>query len=159
MRIIGDYAIGGAVGATFYLQPMATEDLDIFVVLPATPGSSLLTLSPIYEALRAQGCEVEGAHIVAAGWPVQFLPASSPLEAEALQQARAVDLDGTPTRVMTAEHLAAIALHTGRAKDHARIIQFLEQGALNMERFADILTRHGLAAKWKRFQQRHLMPD
>jgi hypothetical protein len=27
--IIGEYAIGGAVGATFYLAPAATVDLDI----------------------------------------------------------------------------------------------------------------------------------
>ncbi len=29
--VIGAYAIGGAVGATFYLEPMATLDLDVFV--------------------------------------------------------------------------------------------------------------------------------
>ncbi len=29
--IIGAYAIGGAVGATFYLEPVATLDLDVFV--------------------------------------------------------------------------------------------------------------------------------
>ena len=29
--VIGQYAIGGAVGATFYLEPVATLDIDIFV--------------------------------------------------------------------------------------------------------------------------------
>lgn len=29
--VIGKYAIGGAVGATFYLEPAATLDIDIFV--------------------------------------------------------------------------------------------------------------------------------
>jgi len=29
--VIGEYAIGGAVGATFYLEPFATLDIDIFV--------------------------------------------------------------------------------------------------------------------------------
>lgn len=29
--VIGKYAIGGAVGATFYLEPSATLDVDIFV--------------------------------------------------------------------------------------------------------------------------------
>lgn len=33
--VIGKYAIGGAVGATFYLEPAATVDLDIFVTRPA----------------------------------------------------------------------------------------------------------------------------
>ena len=34
---IGKYAIGGAVGATFYLEPSATLDIDIFVSLEQRP--------------------------------------------------------------------------------------------------------------------------
>ena len=30
--VIGPYAIGGAVGAAFYLEPVATLDVDIFVL-------------------------------------------------------------------------------------------------------------------------------
>ena len=30
--VIERYAIGGAVGATFYLEPMATLDVDIFIL-------------------------------------------------------------------------------------------------------------------------------
>lgn len=43
--IIGKYAIGGAVGATVYLEPAATLDVDIFVMLPTAIGSSLLSLA------------------------------------------------------------------------------------------------------------------
>ena len=53
--VIGQYAIGGAVGATLYLEPAATLDVDVFVTLPAVAGSSLLMLSPIYDYLRAHG--------------------------------------------------------------------------------------------------------
>ena len=49
--VIGKYAIGGAVGAIFYLETFYTADLDIFVMLPTAPGSSLLSLTPIYEYL------------------------------------------------------------------------------------------------------------
>ncbi len=147
---IGQYAIGGAVGATFYLEPLATEDLDVFVILPTLPGHALVTLAPIYEYLREQGCIVEGEHVVAGGWPVQFLPASTPLLVEALERALPVDLDGVPTRVMSAEHLAAIALNTGRARDNARIVQFIEQHALNEPLLEEILKRHGLETKWKK---------
>jgi hypothetical protein len=31
--IIRKHAIGGAVGATFYLEPLATADVDIFAIL------------------------------------------------------------------------------------------------------------------------------
>jgi len=72
--VIDEYAIGGAVGATFYLEPSATEDVDIFVMLPTAPGSSLLSLSPIYDYLRARGCVAQGERIVIGDWPVQFLP-------------------------------------------------------------------------------------
>ena len=38
--VIARYAIGGAVGATFYLEPIATLDVDIFVIFRGeTPGS------------------------------------------------------------------------------------------------------------------------
>ena len=52
--------------------------------------------------------------------------------------------------------LVAIALETGRAKDHARILQFLEQSAVDRQTLKDIVERHGLSAKWSQFEQRFL---
>ena len=49
-----------------------------------------------------------------------------------------------PTRVFTAEHLCAIALQTGRPKDHARVAMFFEQGAIDRGVLDDILRRHDL---------------
>jgi hypothetical protein len=31
--VIGRYALGGAVGATFYLEPVRTVDVDVFVAI------------------------------------------------------------------------------------------------------------------------------
>jgi hypothetical protein len=56
--VIGKYAIGGAVGATFYLEPTATVDLDVFVALPST-GGGLLSLEGIYDYLKARGGKIE----------------------------------------------------------------------------------------------------
>ncbi len=78
--IIDKYAIGGAVAATFYLEPAATLDIDIFVVFPNIAGSSLITLSPIYQYLSARGCVLEHEHVMVEGWPVQFLPVGDALE-------------------------------------------------------------------------------
>ncbi len=36
--IIGRYAIGGAMAATFYAEPRFTFDLDVFVQLPESPS-------------------------------------------------------------------------------------------------------------------------
>jgi len=83
-RVIGKYAIGGAVGAIYYLEPSATLDIDIFVSIQTLSGSTLITLSPIYDDLTAQGYKTEGEYIVIEGWPVQFLPPSDPLTDSAI---------------------------------------------------------------------------
>lgn len=154
--VIEKYAIGGAVGATFYLEPSATLDVDIFVMLPIASGSSLLSLTPIHDYLTARGCEVQGEHIVISGWPVQFLPFGDDLEREALAAAVQVEVEGIPSWVMTSEHLVAIALNTGRPKDFARIVQFLEEDVVDRDTLRRILTRHGLVSKWEQFKRRYL---
>jgi hypothetical protein len=154
--VIQRYAIGGAVGATFYLEPVATLDVDVFVALQPEVGKLLANPQPIFDYLKARGGTMNGEYIVVAGWPVQFLPAANPLTAEALEQAVEKDVAGVPARVFTAEHLAAIALQTGRAKDKARLLQFAEAGGLDAARFQDIILRHGLTEAWKRFEKQFL---
>ena len=142
--IVERYAIGWSeLGATFYIEPVATLDVDIFVGFKHEPSQVMASLRPIFDYLTARGGVVEGEYLVLAGWPVQFLPPTSPLVEEALDEAATVDVEGTPARVFTAEHLAAIALQTGRAKDKARLLQFVEAGALEPKRFQAILARHG----------------
>lgn len=154
--VVARYAIGGAVGATFYLEPVATLDVDIFVTFHHQPHQVVVSPRPIFDYLTARGGVVEGEYIVMAGWPVQFLPATSPLVEEALAEAVTVDVEGTPARVFTAEHLAAIALQTGRAKDHARLLQFIEAAAINAERFQSLVGRYGLLDRWQTFERRFL---
>lgn len=154
--IVGNYAIGGAVGATFYLAPAATIDLDVFVTLPSTRHGALVTLSPIYEFLKGRGGKVQDEYMILDNWPVQFLLPANALEEEAVDQAIAIEVDAASTRVMSAEHLVAIALNTGRAKDYSRILQFLEQNAVDRAKLNRVLQRHGLSSKWKQFEQRFL---
>ena len=66
------------------------------------------------------------------------------------------DVEGTLARVFSAEHLAAIALQTGRAKNKARLLQFVEAGALEAARFQAILARHGLVDAWQKFERQFL---
>ena len=154
--VIDCYAIGGAVGATFYLEPSATLDVDVFITFQPGEGSLFLDPQPLFDYLKARGGAMEGEHIVIAGWPVQFLPAGTPLVEEALQEAVTKDVNGIPVRVFTAEHLAAIALQTGRAKDKARLLQFIESAALDATRFQATLARHGLHEAWQRFERQFL---
>src|SRR5215471_7493310 len=88
--IFSRYAIGGAMGAIFYTEPFLTFDLDVFVVLPQ-PACGLMSLVPIYDALRALGYEQkENECVVIEGIPVQFLPAYNALVEEALDHAQQI---------------------------------------------------------------------
>lgn len=154
--VIGQYAIGGAVGALFYLEPADTADIDIFISFAHPPGE-IISLAPIYAYLANLGYDkFEKEGVVIEGWPVQFLPPENALVEEALAEAVVTDVDGVPTRVMSAEHLVAIALQTGRMKDFLRILDFIKAGVLDTARLDDILDRHDLAGKMKRFEERYV---
>jgi len=154
--VIKRYAIGGAVGATFYLEPVSTLDVDVFIAFKPQQESIIISPAPIFDYLKRFGCKMEGEYIVISGWPVQFLPANGPLLEEAFDRAVEVDVEGVPARVLTAEYLAAIALQTGRARDKARVLQFIEAGALDSAKFERLLERHQLLDKWREFQRQFL---
>lgn len=149
--VISRYAIGGAVGAIFYMEPFLTYDLDVFVLLPQTAGG-LLTLGPIYEALKARGFEEEGECILIEGMPVQFLPAYNPLLKEALAEARETRYAETVTRVLRPEHLAAIMVQTCRDKDRQRFSTFMREAEQDADYLRGVLERHQLTERfnvWK----------
>ena len=70
--VIERYAIGGAVAATFYLEPVATLDVDVFVAFNPEPGQLIATPKPIFDYLAARGCSMKGEYVMIAGWPVQL---------------------------------------------------------------------------------------
>lgn len=106
--IVQRYAIGGAVGATFYLEPVATLDVDVFVAFGTSPGA-LISLEPIFGYLQSRGSRVEGEYI--------------------------------------------------HAKDKARLLHFIESGALDADRLKAILARHDVADNWQHFVQRFLTDE
>jgi hypothetical protein len=156
--IIERYAVGGAVAATRYIEPIQTFDLDIFVMFPISQ-SGLISLSPIYEYLKQLGYTPEGEFVDIEGWPVQFLPVFNKLTEEAMSNAIEVKFGDTPTRVFSAEYLAAIMLETGRPKDHSRLIHFFEFDSIDRSVLEDIVKRHSLKQKWDTFQKHFLSKD
>jgi len=147
--VLGRYAVGGAMAATFYIEPVLTFDLDVFVALPFKEG--LLTLAPLYDALRDRGYQEAGECVDIEGVPVQFLPVYNPLLEEALAEAVDVLYEATPTRVLRAEHLVAICVQTGREKDRERVRLFRAEADLDMDRLLGILGRHNLEEKWRQW--------
>jgi hypothetical protein len=159
-HVIENYAIGGAIGASFYLPAMQTEYIDAFVFLP--PSTELFaTLSPVYEALKAMGGEVDREYIRFGLWPLQILTDANPLIAEAIREAIDVNFEGTETRVFRPEHLCAIALQTGRSKDIARVMLFLEQKEVGLQALSKVASRYALGDRltkvlddsWGRFRE------
>lgn len=114
--VIEQYAIGGAVAAIFYIEPINTNDLDIFFHVREA-GSKGNVLAPLYEYLSKAGYEPRRETVEIEGWPVQFLPVFNRLIEEAVERAREIRFKRTKTRVMLAEHLVAIMAQTGRPKD------------------------------------------
>jgi hypothetical protein len=147
-RLLLRYAIGGAMGATFYIEPVLTYDLDIFIVIPEEGGHILNPLGPIYLELKRKGYAEVGECVEIEGVPVQFLPVYNALLKEALTEAREVFYDSVPTRVLTLEHLTAICVQTGRPKDRDRVRLIREEAKLDMEKLRPILKKHGLERRW-----------
>jgi hypothetical protein len=154
-KLIESYAIGGATAAFFYSEAVVTEDLDAFVLIAEPPGA-LLTLTPVYEYLKARGAIEQREHLIIAGTLVQIIPAYDALAEEAVRQAVESEIGQTVTRVMRAEHLIAVALKTGRTKDHARIALLLEEAEIDSALLTDILFRHDLMHRWDRFKNLNL---
>jgi hypothetical protein len=148
--VLGRYAIGGAMGAMFYIEPVLTFDLDVFVLLPQK--GDLILLTPLYEALKRQGYATEeGESVNIEGVPVQFLPAYNQLLEEALAEAQEIVYENTPTRILRAEHLMAICLQTGREKDRDRIRLFREEATIDAGYLDGVLKRFGLEEKWRQW--------
>lgn len=150
--IIQNYALFGAVAQMRYTEPVATLDADVLVILSDDTG--LDVLAPIYSYCRKCGYVPEGEAILVGKWPVQFVPTFSPLTEEAVREAETGDIAGVPVRVVSAVHLAVIALSVGRPKDHLRILALIEADATPEEEIEKLAARHNLTAQWSVFKRR-----
>lgn len=152
--VLARFAIGGAVAASYYVEAVATEDLDVFAFL-APSASGLLVLTPLYDRLKALGGQVHNEHVVFGSWPVQILPAYTPLVEEAVLTAVDRPFEHLQVPVARAEHLCAIALQTGRAKDYARVNAFIEAGAVDTAALRELIRRHALEERWQTYERRY----
>jgi hypothetical protein len=152
--VLNQFAIGGAIAATFFIEAVATEDLDVFAFLKPTT-SGLLSLTPLYERLKQLGGVVENEHVVVHGWPVQILPAYNPLVEAAVSKAVDQEFHDVVVPVVTAEYLCAIALQTGRAKDYQRVNALLEAGCANAEALEKLVQDYALEERWAQYVRRY----
>lgn len=154
--VVRSYAIGGAVGAAFYLEVQSTEDVDVFVVLSNENSLGLDAFAPVFQYFVGRGATFDGMYVVIGSWPVQILPAPSKLHQEAVDLARELRVGDQPVRVMAPEYLALIALELGRLKDKSRLIEFLKLDSFDRDSFEACVVRFGLTEKWASFQSQYL---
>lgn len=143
--VIEDYAVAGAMAILFWTEPVPTYDLDVLVLLPASP-SPIVSLDPIYRWTEARGYSVSDEHIHIEGVPTQFLPSPSRLAHEAIESAETLDYDGVPVKVARPEYLVALYLEpsarTARRRERAAML--LELPELKRPLLDEILARHGI---------------
>jgi hypothetical protein len=146
--LIDDYAVGGGIAAIFYIEPVLTYDLDLFIILhKKANGKKLIELSPIFEYLKHKGYIWKGEHIIIEGIPVQFIPADN-LEQEAVKNANETIYHGIKTKVLTPEYLIAILLRAGRQKDIDKINKMTTQAKIQKKLLKAILEKYNLAEKY-----------
>lgn len=150
---IGGYALCGAMAAFSYIEPFATQDLDVTAKM-VTAGP-LLNFGPITAFLKKHGIPVEwaGEGLYIGGYPVQFLPDSDPLDADALANAREAGPEGVRFRIWSMEHLMAKCLQVGRPKDQARLALFLDR-EYDKEAFCNLVQRFNLTDRWASYCSR-----
>lgn len=155
--IVEKYAIGGAFAAILHYEPISTIDLDIFFFLREKSDSPILSLNAIYDYAKRLGFSFDHEFINIHGWLVQFVEAShSSLWTEAVENANAMPIDDFDVPVIGKEHLVAMWLSAGRAKDYQKIAMFCEAGFLDEAKLFDILARHGLMRKWTKEKWRFI---
>ena len=152
--IILDYALFGAMAQMRYTESIATLDADVLITIPTE--DTLAVLRPIYAFCKKQGYAPEGEAIRVGTWPVQFIPVFDAMTKDAVAQADIADFEGTPFRVVKPDYLAVIALHTGRAKDFARILALIDSGSTTISEVKALAEKYQLHEAWKRFQERFL---
>jgi len=141
-KLIKDYAIGGGIGAIFYIEPVLTYDLDVFILLPSRlKKRNLIILSPIFDYLKKKNYQWKGEHVIIEGLPVQFIP-SNGLETEAIKDAKKINYQGVKTKIIRPEYLITLFLKAGRRKDKEEVRMLLEQAKINREKLKRVLEKY-----------------
>jgi hypothetical protein len=142
--VVKEYALGGAMALIFWSEPVATFDLDIFVILESS--SILVSLAPIYEWASRQGYREQAEHIIIAGVPVQVIPAHNELAVKAVEEAVELDYEGQRVRVIQLEYLIAMYLEPSARsqKRLQRVAALLDENEIDRSLLDDLLQRYNL---------------
>lgn len=120
--IIKDYAIGGAHAVAYYLEPIKTIDLDIFIYADSDQDFYIFR-----SYIKKSGFKIRGTYVIVDDIPVHFLPGSlHPFVNEAIKKAKRIRVKNIPTKVLTVEYLMLSLLLAYRLKDKMVIPDLLK---------------------------------
>jgi predicted nucleotidyltransferase len=98
-----DFAFTGGVAVGVWAAPRQTKDVDLCGSLPLEEVDRLLAL---HDGIRSGSEELPDiVRFRVEDWDVDLFVSKSPYDRECLQRAIAVEIDGIPVRVVTAEDL------------------------------------------------------
>lgn len=153
-QVFSSYAICGGIAALFYIEPVTTFDLDVFIIIPGDTGA-IVSLSSIYSWLGVQGYKYDKEQVVIEGVPVQFIPVYNSLINDAVQNSIQKQYGSTNAWVVSAEYLMAIMVQTYRPRDRDRLVRFLDETKINEAIFSEILEKYNLKNAFKEFKRNH----
>ena len=133
--VMKDYAIGGAHAVAYYLEPVKTLDLDIFVFAESDQDFHIFRTY-----IKKAGFKMRGTHVIIDDMPVHFLPGSlHPFINEAVRKGKRIRVNNIPTKILTVEYLIISLLMAFRLKDKMVIPDLLE--LVDLERLRPIIER------------------
>ena len=148
------YAIGGGIAALFYIEPVITFDLDVFIIVPESL-IPLDSMSPIYSWFTERGHKQFQEQIVIEGIAVQFIPVHSDLVRDGVLDAAEKTYGNTLVRVLKAEYLIAIMLQSKRSKDRERLGKLLHETTLDHTLLDSILLKYNLTPVFDAFKEQY----
>jgi hypothetical protein len=149
------YAIGGGITVLFYIEPVVTFDLTVFIILPKNNMPLISLFSPLYEWLKSKGYKTIKEQILIEGIPVQFIPVYDNLVNEAVLNSAKETYESTETYVLKPEYLLVIMLQTNRPKDRNRIIKILDEAGISQRILKKILRKHNLQTAYSDFRRKY----
>jgi predicted nucleotidyltransferase len=138
-----DYAIFGATAASYYMEPVYTEDIDVLVL--ASSDQEYITA---WREISKYGERVKDFGFIIAQTEVQILPTSvHPLFEDSLRKARRIKVGGVNTKVVDREHLILMFLRANRIKDRFKASILLQD--VNLTYLNELLERFDTDGKLK----------
>lgn len=158
--VIGKYAVGGAVAAILYDEPISTVDLDIFFISAKPSTALILDMGPIYDYCRERGFSFDHEFIDIFGWLVQFVEASNKqLWLDGINNSRFLRVGDVDVPVVGPEYLLAMWLLAGREKDFDKIGRFLHGELVDTAEFLRLVKKFGLKSEWNTAKHRFIDED